>query len=251
MSSCLLIIVELCGAPLDCLATRRYTQTADGPQCRQRSWETQEANFSRLEHTTAPILPQHTLEAATADLAACKYPPRIMHSIDTTPHAAARRDSAARTRAPQRLRLSGTQPSNMWRCVRLRSEVTNQRIIDQKSFCDAGMVAALLDDGAAALRGCSDIGVSTAFLSALWPRAGVVWTGSSSSGNVDYSHTKTYVHARGILAAIGDSQRAPPRLARHARGAHTHPVVRAPAALAMLREVRAYITHSWIALSSA
>ena len=142
------------------------------------------------------------------------------------------------------------------------SEVTNQRIIDQKSFCDAGMVAALLDDGAAALRGCSDIGVSTAFLSALWPRAGVVWTGSSSSGNVDYSHTKTYVHARGIFAAIGDSQRAPPRLARHARApvatshetarhAHTHPVVRAPAALAMLREVRAYITHSWIALSSA
>ena len=38
------------------------------------------------------------------------------------------------------------------------SEVTNQRIIDQKSFCDAGMVAALLEDGAAALRGCSDIG---------------------------------------------------------------------------------------------
>ncbi len=101
------------------------------------------------------------------------------------------------------------------------SEVTNQRIIDQKSFCDAGMVAALLEDGAAALRGCSDIGVSTAFLSAVWPRAGVVWTGPSSSGNVDYSHTKTYVHARGILAAIGDSQRAPPRLARHARaGSH-------------------------------
>ena len=87
-------------------------------QCRQPDHGLEEANFSRLQHTTAPILPQHTLEAATADLAACKYPPRIMHSIDTTPHAAARRDSAARTRAPQRLRLSGTQPSNMWRCAR-------------------------------------------------------------------------------------------------------------------------------------